>query len=120
MLRNNYRSRNLIGHYPFWVISPRNLTSFTRPFLAGRRARAGHETIPDPPSFFLSLIFRRGVVAEGLGTRLDYVAVNSYNTLRYVKSDPDPDPATVQLMSRDYIRSASMVHCMTGGGTQGF
>ena len=44
MLRNNYRSRDLIGHYPFWVISPRNSTSFTRPFLAGRRARAGHET----------------------------------------------------------------------------
>ena len=44
MLRNNYRSRNLIGHYPFWVISPKNSTSFTRPFLAGRHARAGHET----------------------------------------------------------------------------
>ena len=44
MLRNNYRSRNLIGHYPFWVISPRNSTSFTRPFLAGRRVWAGHET----------------------------------------------------------------------------
>ena len=28
---HNYRSRNLIGHYPFWVISP-------RPFLAKRRA----------------------------------------------------------------------------------
>ena len=41
----NYRSRNLIGHYPFWVISPRNSTSFTRPFLARRHARAGHETI---------------------------------------------------------------------------
>ena len=44
VLRNNYQSRNLIGHYPFWVISPRNSTSFTRPFLAGRRAREGHET----------------------------------------------------------------------------
>ena len=49
VLRNNYRSRNLIGHYHFWGISPRNSTSFTRPFLAGRRARAGraragHET----------------------------------------------------------------------------
>ena len=43
-VRNNYQSRNLIGHYPFWVISPRNSTSFTRPFLAGRRAWAGHET----------------------------------------------------------------------------
>ena len=44
MLCNNYRSRNLIGHYPFWVISPRNLTLFTRPFLARRHVRAGHET----------------------------------------------------------------------------
>ena len=44
VLRNNYRSRNLIGHYHFWGISPRNSTSFTRPFLAGRRARAGHKT----------------------------------------------------------------------------
>ena len=46
MLRNNYWSRNLIGHYFIWVIiiSPRNLTSFTRPFLTGRHARAGHET----------------------------------------------------------------------------
>ena len=26
--------------------------------------------LPDPPSFFPSLIFRRGVVAEGLGLRL--------------------------------------------------
>ena len=48
-VRNNYRSRNLIGHYPFWVISPRNSTSFTRPFLAGRRAWVGHETnVPSP------------------------------------------------------------------------
>ena len=45
LLRNNYQSRNLIDHYPFWVISSRNSTSFTRPFLAGRRVRAGHETI---------------------------------------------------------------------------
>ena len=44
MLRDNYRSRNLIGHYPMWVISPRNSTSSTGLFLAGRRARAGHET----------------------------------------------------------------------------
>ena len=44
VLRNNYRSRNLIGPYCFWVISPRNSTLFTRPFLTGRRARAGHET----------------------------------------------------------------------------
>ena len=44
MLRNNYQSRNLIGLPPFWRISPRNSTSFTRPFLTGRRARGGHET----------------------------------------------------------------------------
>ena len=48
MLRNNYGSRNLIGHYHFWGISPRNSTSFTRPFLAGRRAWAGHETSEVP------------------------------------------------------------------------
>ena len=47
VLRNNYRSRNLIGHYPFWVISPRNSTLFTRPFLTGRCVWAGHETRPD-------------------------------------------------------------------------
>ena len=44
MLCNNYQSRNLIGHYLFWVISPRNSTSFTRPFLARRHARAEYET----------------------------------------------------------------------------
>ena len=36
VLRNNYQSRNLIGPYHFWGISLRNLTCFTRPFLAGR------------------------------------------------------------------------------------
>ena len=45
VLRNNYRSHNLIGHNRFWVISPRNSTSFTRLFLTGRRVRAGHKTI---------------------------------------------------------------------------
>ena len=44
VLRNNYQSRNLIGPYHFWGISPRNLVLFTRPFIGGRRARAGHET----------------------------------------------------------------------------
>ena len=39
-LRNNYQSCNLIGHYHFWGRSPRNLTLFTRPLLAGRHARA--------------------------------------------------------------------------------
>ena len=34
VLRNNYRSRNLIGLPPFWGISPRNSTLFTRLFLA--------------------------------------------------------------------------------------
>ena len=43
VLRKNYLSCNLIGLYRFWVISPRNSTSFTRLFLAGRCARAGHE-----------------------------------------------------------------------------
>ena len=41
---NNYRSHNLIGPYHFLGISPRNLTSFTRLFLAGRRTRIGHKT----------------------------------------------------------------------------
>ena len=44
VLRNNYRSRNLIGPNHFWGISPRNAISFTRPFLAGRRTWAGHKT----------------------------------------------------------------------------
>jgi len=51
VVSNNYWSRNLIGLYRFWVISPRNSTSFTRPFLAGRRARAGHETSEYTASF---------------------------------------------------------------------
>ena len=42
--RNNYQSHNLIGPYHFWGKSPRNLTWFTRVFLAGRRARVGHKT----------------------------------------------------------------------------
>ena len=41
VLCNKYQSCNLIGHYHFWGISPRNLTLFTRPFLARRRAWAG-------------------------------------------------------------------------------
>ena len=44
VLRNNYRSHNLIGPYHFWRISPRNSTLFTRPFFTGRHARARHET----------------------------------------------------------------------------
>ena len=44
LLHNNQRSHNLIGLPPFWGINPRNLTSFTRPFLARRRTRGGHET----------------------------------------------------------------------------
>ena len=43
-LLNNHQSCNLIGLYRFWVISPRNSTSFTRSFLTGRRTQAGHET----------------------------------------------------------------------------
>ena len=35
---------NLVVLYRFWVISPRNSTSFTRVFLAGRCAWAGQET----------------------------------------------------------------------------
>ena len=36
VLCNNYWSHNLIGPYRFWAISPRNSTSFTRQFHAGR------------------------------------------------------------------------------------
>ena len=50
VLCNNYRSCNLTGPYHFWVISPRNSTLFTRPFLAGRRVRAGHETMLEGPA----------------------------------------------------------------------
>ena len=50
VLRNNYQSHNLIGHYSFWVISPRNSTLFTRPFLTERCAQAGHETRTGPRS----------------------------------------------------------------------
>ena len=32
---HNYQTCNLIDPYHFWGISPRNLTLFTRPFLAG-------------------------------------------------------------------------------------
>ena len=41
MLRNNYQLCKLIVLYHFFGRSP---TSFTRLFLAGRRAQAGHET----------------------------------------------------------------------------
>ena len=44
MVHNNYQSYNLIGLYHFWGISPRNLTSFTRLFLTGRRTQAEHKT----------------------------------------------------------------------------
>ena len=37
------RARGIHCEY-IHLVSPRNSTSFTRPFLAGRRARAGHET----------------------------------------------------------------------------
>ena len=63
-VRNNYHSRNLIGHYHFWVISPRNLTLFNRLFLAGRRVWAGHETSQDRsqvvcPSWCLGSVARQ-------------------------------------------------------------
>ena len=45
---NNYQSRNLIGHFRFWVISPRNLSLFTRPFFAGRCVQVGYETRGQP------------------------------------------------------------------------
>ena len=50
VLRNNYLSHNLIGCYHFLVISPRNSTLFTGPFLTGRHARAGLKTSYQTPS----------------------------------------------------------------------
>ena len=44
VLRINYLSRNLISPYHFWGISPRNSTLFTRFFLTGRCAWAGHKS----------------------------------------------------------------------------
>ena len=41
VLRNNYWSCNLIVPYHFWVITPRNSTLSTRPFLTGRCTRLG-------------------------------------------------------------------------------
>ena len=84
MLRNNYRSRNLIGHYPFWVISPRNSTSFTRPFLAGRRARAGHETKPMYGRVTRPLL---DFSERGLGTRLSADRFQ-YGIRHATESDP--------------------------------
>ena len=49
-------SRNLIGLPPFWGISPRNSTSFTRPFLTGRHTRGGHETSVLPPMWTFLMI----------------------------------------------------------------
>ena len=46
VLCKNYQSCNLIGPYHFLGTNPSNSTSFTRLFLAGRRAGAGHETMP--------------------------------------------------------------------------
>ena len=101
MLRNNYRSRNLIGHYPFWVISPRNSTLFTKPFLTGRRARAGHKTRPSLALFpghsqILShshFLHSCGIIKilawNGLGARLGhhYLHTNTYS-MRYQSPSP--------------------------------
>ena len=79
VLRNNYRSHGLIGPYNFWGMSPRNSTSFTRPFLAGRRARTGHETREAPLYVVVNHVIRPLVQvlhklrchdALGAGTRL--------------------------------------------------
>ena len=50
VLRNNDWFCLVIGLYRFWVISPRNSTLFTRPFLAGRCMWAGDETSNGSPS----------------------------------------------------------------------
>ena len=45
VLHNNYCSHNVIGLYHFMGISPRNLTLFTRRFLAGRCTQARYKTM---------------------------------------------------------------------------
>ena len=45
VLWNDYQPCNLIRPYQFWA---RNLTLFTRLFLAGRHMWASHETTSDP------------------------------------------------------------------------
>ena len=95
VLRNNYWSRNLIGLYHFWVISPRNLTLFTRPFLAGRHVWAGYEPKYPPHSQLIqcNLCLRQFAVYtstlvdmqdppfrffEGLAPRLTFVSGSFY------------------------------------------
>ena len=38
-----------MGPYRLWVLSPRNVTLFTRSFLAGRRTWVGHKTSVQHP-----------------------------------------------------------------------
>ena len=45
VLHNNYWSHNVIDLYHFMGISPRNLTLFTRRFLAGRCTQARYKTM---------------------------------------------------------------------------
>ena len=44
VLGNNFQSRNHIGPYNFLETSPKNLTSFNRPFLTERHMWARHKT----------------------------------------------------------------------------
>ena len=63
----NYWSHNLIGYYPFWIINPRNSTSFTELFLTGRHAWAGHETrYYGTQTMVADLVVLRGVVQSSL------------------------------------------------------
>ena len=55
MLLSNYQSCNLIGPYHFLEISLRNSTLFTRLFLTGRRAQAGHKSSSTVQLYFMPI-----------------------------------------------------------------
>ena len=44
VLRNNYRLKFSQSHWSLLLLGNKTKKFVTRPFLAGRRARAGHET----------------------------------------------------------------------------
>ena len=72
VLCNNYWYRSLIGLYRFWLISPRNLTSFTSRFLPYFCLATSF-----PGLLTSSFAYRRWSKTghgEGLGTRLNLLA----------------------------------------------
>ena len=85
-VRNNYHSRSLIGHYHFWVISPRNLTLFTRPFLAGRRVWAVVKTDPKlsaPPDAWVLLLGNTCLVSGPLTVTCIFMIKAVYIPVNY-------------------------------------